>query len=277
MKYLITQPETVAGIGHQFHNWALGLVVSDFLGCEYLHTKINSTIRNKGNRIDTWPEFLNINKNLRRKEDVNIVNTVKLPPIELGHDIYITDRQIHNNLLVWKQIINNHIDNTLFILPKNHYIGCLSKNIYDYKNMLINSFWENKTKMFDGEKTIGIHIRRGDINKNKNIGRWRDLMFYKKVISHLKKEYDDYKIYIFSEGKKENFKILDEDNVFFILSENDIKSFLGLCSVDILVTGLSSFSIMASYFNHGIIYYDKLKNFTLWENFENYKNIEDYV
>jgi hypothetical protein len=143
--------------------------------------------------------------------------------------------------------------------------------------MFIDLFWENKVKMFSDEKVIGIHIRRGDINKNKHFGRWRDLEFYKKVISFLKKEYGDYKIYIFSEGKKENFKTLDEDNVFFILNENDIKSFLGLCSVDILVTGLSSFSIMASYFNDGIIYYDKLKNFTLWENFENYKNIEDYV
>lgn len=36
MKYIITQPEKKAGIGHQFHNWCVGLVVSEIMGCEYL-------------------------------------------------------------------------------------------------------------------------------------------------------------------------------------------------------------------------------------------------
>ena len=51
MKYIITQPPNIAGIGHQFHNWCLGLVVSEMLGCEYLYTPINSKIRN-GKSLD---------------------------------------------------------------------------------------------------------------------------------------------------------------------------------------------------------------------------------
>lgn len=276
MKYIITQPPNIAGIGHQFHNWCLGLVVSEMLGCEYLYTPINSKIRNGKSNIK-WSDFLNINKGLKKISEVKISKRVELPKIDLGHNNFKNDDEIEKVLVTWKKIVSKNKENTLFIIPYNHYIGCLSKKIHDHSTLLKNNFWENKEKKFIDEKSIGIHIRRGDIGKIKNKSRWRELNFYKKIISYLKEQYPKHKIYIFSEGKVDDFITLKEDNIYFKINENDLDSFLSLCSVDILVTGLSSFSIMASYFNNGIIYYDKLKNFTMWDNFKNYKNIKDYV
>lgn len=276
MKYIVTQPEKIAGIGHQFHNWCVGLIVSEMLGCEYLHTDINSEVRNKKTNLD-WSNFLNLNKGLKKVSEVKISKRVKLPNIDLGHDDFKNDDEINEVLAIWKKIISNNQENTLFIIPNNHYIGCLSKKIHNHSTFLKNNFWENKEKKFIDEKSIGIHIRRGDITKIKNKIRWRELSFYKKIISYLKEQYPKHKIYIFSEGKVSDFITLKEDNVYFKINENDLDSFLSLCSVDILVTGLSSFSIMAAYFNNGIIYYDKLKNFTMWDNIKNYKNIKDYV
>lgn len=276
MKYIKSQPHPQAGLGHQFHNWALGYIISKKFNCEFIHTKLTPRIRN-GSKPQTWDDFLNIGKGLKTK--VKVTNNVLLPKIELGHKPKFNPDTAYRNLSKWEKIIKNSPEGTMFKLPVNHYIGVLSEEIYEHSEHLKSCYWEGKEIYdFGNNKTnVVVHIRRGDVSKKGNTNRWLELSDYKKQIEYIRKKYDKVKFHILSEGNVNEFNVIKSDDVNLYINHGDLQSFNMMCSSDILITGLSSFSILASYLTKGTVFYNSLLNFTRWDDIENFYNIKNYV
>jgi len=210
--------------------------------------------------------------------DIKIVKNKIYNISNFADDINITN-QIFFNLIKKNQIIYAD-DGTLFVIPFDTFPGILSEKIINYAHRFKESYWLDKTKyVFETDNTnIGLHIRRGDISKEGNSNRWLELNDYLKLMDTLrdKKYPNPVKFHIFSEGAVDTFKELEGSDVVFHLDGSDIETFRMLSSIDILVTGLSTFSILAAYLSDGQIYFNKLMNFTRWDNIDNFTNV-DYI
>ncbi len=84
------------------------------------------------------------------------------------------------------------------------------------------------------------------------------------------------KFHIFSEGKQTYFEEIENEDVVYHLDGSDIETFRKLASIDTLVTGLSTFSILAAYLSDNQIIYHKLMNFTRWESIDNFTDVNYY-
>jgi hypothetical protein len=271
MKYIITQPNSQGRLGHQFHNWSLGLVLTKICDVQFIHTPFYG-------KSQKWETVFNFGRKFNHVP--NISNKIQLPPIDLGHNPLFDINKAKENLNVWVNIINNSPDNTLFITPHDMFPGFLSEKIIEFAPYLKKCYWGDKTKYeFDGSyHNIGLHIRRGDITKTGNTNRWIELSDYKKLMERLRKiDYDKpIKFHIFSEGKQTYFEEIENEDVIYHLDGSDIEAFRKLASIDTLVTGLSTFSILAAYLSDNQIIYHKLMNFTRWENIDNFTDVNYY-
>lgn len=275
MKYVITQPNSYGRLGHQFHNWSLGLVLAKICKIQFIHTPFSG-------KSDKWETILNFGRDFKtRPSDPNIT---QLPIIDLGHNPMFNIEQAKTNLDKWIKIINDGLDNTIFVIPHDTFPGFLSEKIIEFAPYLKECYWEGKSKYkFDQNyHNIGLHIRRGDITKSGNTNRWLELSDYNRLMNKLRDiGYDKpIKFHIFSEGNQTLFNELESTDVEFHLDGSDIETFRMLASIDTLVTGLSTFSILAAYLSDNQVIYHKLMNFTRWDSIHNftstnyiYKNI----
>jgi hypothetical protein len=272
MKYIIAQPNSHGRVGHQFHNWILGLVVSKRFNIEFLHTPFSG-------KSAKWENVLRFNEKYQTKNNVKINKVVNLPDIDVGYKTNLNDDQLEGNLNVWKRIIENADDNTLFVIPYDKFVGCLSGDIHSVAGELRECYWGDKTKFkYDDEfYNVGVHIRRGDISKARNGARWLELSDYAKLLDTIREK--DYgkplKFHIFSEGNKSMFSELDGDDVNFLLDGSDITALLMMSSVDLLVSGFSTFPMMAAYLNDCPVIYYKLMNYNKWDNVDGYVSVEE--
>ena len=277
MKYIQSQPHPQAGLGHQFHNWVLGMVLSNKFNCEFINTNFTCRIRNGVKNIN-WNDFLNFNKGLKNLNDIKPKKVVDLPKLDLGHNTNLTNKQLETRLSTWSNIIKNNPDNTLFKLPLNQYIGVLSEFIHsECSDYLKECYWSKNVKHdFNNDLTnVVVHIRRGDISKKGNTNRWIEISEYKKQMDCIRKKYKKVKFHVLSEGNIKNFNEIKSDDVNLCINYGDLESFNMMCSSDILVTGLSSFSILTSYLTKGLVFYNPLLNFTKWDNIDNFYNIKN--
>ena len=277
MKYIQSQPHLRAGLGHQFHNWVLGMVLSKKFNCEFINTNFNCKIRNGVKNVN-WNDILNFNRDLKNLSDIKPKKVVNLPKLDLGHNTNLNNKQLENRLSIWGDIIKNNPDNTLFKLPFNQYIGVLSEFIHsECSDYLKECYWsKNKKYDFNNDLTnVVVHVRRGDISKKSNTNRWIELSEYKKQINYIRKKYKKVKFHVLSEGDVNSFNMLKSDDVNLYINHDDLKSFNMMCSSDILVTGLSSFSILTSYLTKGLVFYNPLLYFNKWDKINNFYNIKN--
>lgn len=279
MQYITVSPDKYAGFGHKFHNFMSGYIVAKDKGFKFYSKPIHAKIRNKPKQqylgFKNWANFFQIHDltdALPRQ-----YSQIALPKIELNN-------QAIEKLKIWDKIFKeNQNKNTVFEMRYNQLLPVVYEKIRDCSQDLGAIFWKDKKK-FDFENdflNIAIHIRRGDVythftQNNKCQARWREIDYYQKIIDFLETKYNNSCIHIFSEGKKELFNLKLKNGVYH-LNENDFKTFHMMASADILVTGMSSFSIVAAYVNKNITYYTKCLQLTEWENFEKKYNIDNLI
>lgn len=186
---------------------------------------------------------------------------VHTPFTQMEHDVDINklnlfiginnDHLIINNLLP----INNNIianDYSKEVLYSNN------PNIY-YTDQVINilqDYYYSTEKPIIENIDIAIHIRRGDVTKQKLQFRYTSNEIYNKIIKSLKTKYPLYNITIFSEGNYNDFKDLEINQNNLKLNIDIIETFHSLVSAKILVMAKSSFSYSAGILNKNIIYYE---------------------
>tara|TARA_B100000123_G_scaffold222402_1_gene170983 strand:- start:281 stop:1051 length:771 start_codon:yes stop_codon:yes gene_type:complete len=148
-------------------------------------------------------------------------------------------------------------------IPDIYYTPEILKKIRNY-------YYSTSKPLIKNNNYIAIHIRRGDVDKS-NMKRYTDSNYYKKIIMFLKKKYPNIKIKIFSQGKLEDFKDLDNNCIFEL--NKDIKyTFHSMVIAKVLVTAKSSFSYCAGLLNENEIYYINFwhKPLKKWKLIENY-------
>jgi hypothetical protein len=131
----------------------------------------------------------------------------------------------------------------------NKFVLNLLREIY-YSNFKPNIASYDNTK-----KNIAIHIRRGDVNREKYPSRFISNEIYIDLIKKI--DLSNSLIHIFSEGNSEDFKDIIEsfpENKFILhLNENIQLTFHNMVKADILVISKSSFSYCAGLLNENTV------------------------
>lgn len=281
MKYIRSRPieftDPDAGrssSGHKFHNWLTGLYLSKLFDLEYIYSPFTQD-------AERYDSFLNLSAGYKKIADVSPSGIFNVPSFEFCHNDSLTEDIYKENLERFARYVEMLPDESLIDLAHNPFPGMLTQHYELIIPELQNLYWNKDRDAFlykAGTVNVAIHIRRGDINLNNNPDRWLDLTHYRNIIDNLNGELgrDNITIYVFSEGKAEEFIDLAEENVFLVLGGSDLEAVHHMCAADILVTGQSSFSIMAAYFNKNFTVYTPLKNFMYkWGNDKimHYKNV----
>jgi hypothetical protein len=271
MKYILTQPNKRGRIGHQFHNWAAGLCLSKISDAEFIHSPFHGAAQK-------WEKILNFSKIFKEQAKINKLRTVELPRLDLGHKPKEIKKNIAlKNIEIWKGAINKEKGDVVFYLPTDAFGGYLYQYLPYFQQQIQECYWSNNKKYeFAGNKiNIGIHIRRGDVSAKQYPHRWIGIADYKKTLESLRLKFITKKIkfHIFSERPCQINELRHED-VEIHLDGSDIEAFRKMCSVDILVTGLSTFSVLAAYINKSKIFYNDFLNFTQWDSFDKFHNIK---
>ena len=293
MKYIISNPNNDARLGHQFQNMSVSIALSLTIdNLEHLHTPFSGP-------SSKWEKIFNFPLKIKTKKDIKPKKIIKLPRLDFGVDVSFPLNKAEKNIAQIKKIIDNESDETLFILPKDLFPGILSKEIIKIAPLLKECYWSNKKKYdfkHDGT-TIGIHIRRGDIKKHKQAARWLEVTDYLKVMNTIREKniYNSPRFIIFAEsgetkthnlrslyhevydeeGKPSDFKLLKSEDVDFSVGGSDIETFHKMVSTDVLMSGLSTFPILAAYINYGETIYWKLRNYNKWENIKGFINVDN--
>lgn len=267
MKYIQSSPinftDPDAGrssSGHKFHNWITGLYLSKLFDLEYIY----SPFTEDAERYDT---FLNLHTAYRTPSQIQPSGIVELGTPEFCHNDELPHTLYYESIERIKTIIEESPDGTLFRLGHNPFPGLLTQYCNTVTEELQQAYWaldrEIELQYNLNKHSVAIHIRRGDISVNRNPDRWLDLHYYAKIIDRFNSQLGEQNIdiHIFSEGRPQDFEALVRDNVTLQLGGSDLEAFHHMCAADILITGQSSFSIMASYFNKGTTVYTPLKNF----------------
>jgi len=266
MKYIISSPIPFtdpdlgrSSSGHKFHNWITGLYLSKLFNLEYIYTPFTQD-------AERYENFLNLHTGYRHLSDIGPVKAYTTTH-DFCHDDAMYEGFYVKSLKRFEQFIASIPEGSLINLGHNPFPGMLTQHYEQVIPELQKAYWKldrNINLIYLKDKvSVAIHIRRGDINFNNNPDRWLDLTHYRNIIGNLNRELgeNNLDICIFSEGQPEDFKDLATSNVRIILGGSDLVAIHHMCSADILVTGQSSFSIMAAYFNKNFVIYTPLKNF----------------
>jgi hypothetical protein len=132
-----------------------------------------------------------------------------------------------------------------------------SPSIYYTDEILeyIRKYYYSSEKPVIGSVDIAIHIRRGDVRKDRNVNRYISNDVYIKIINKLKEKYPGYIITIFSEGEFKDFKEYDLEENCFRLNTDIFETFHSLVSSKVLITSCSSFSYCAGIINSNTVYH----------------------
>ena len=203
------------GFGAQYQAILSGIAYCRYKKITYIHTPFFNLYHG----VDTKKanEFIGIDTNI---EMYKFENIIELPFV----------REVHYSKL-----------------PSIYY----TKETLEYIRNCYYSTLKPDVTQFD----IAIHIRRGDVDINKNSERYLSNDVYKKIISKLRELHPEKNITIFSEGKNEDFKELGLEDSSFKLNLDVFETFHSLVTSKILVIGFSSFSYCAGLISTNTVYY----------------------
>ena len=186
--------------------------------------------------------------------DYNNYKYIHTPFIKMGHDVSVEEMNHFTGIPSTEE--KNVIIDVIEAWPKDVHLS-RSPDIYYTDKVIqkLRNYYYSTHKPDIDTNDIAIHIRRGDVDAVNNSDRYIPNIFYKHLITSLKKIYPSYKIVIHSEGKISDFDDLISDNVYFKLNEDVRKTFHAMVTSNVLVTSISSLSYSAAILNTNTIFY----------------------
>jgi hypothetical protein len=273
-QYNSNNPDT-SSVGHIFHNFLTGFILSKLSNYELLYEPIsNDSVR--------FESFLNFNS-LFKTPDVSQLKQYRLPVEFCSPTTGYAELSDQQHLDYLNKILDELSplnDNCLVVIGRDRFPGKLTEHYNLVKSDLQKAYWSktrNYPERYDRDMVnVAIHIRRGDITKQRNLDRWLENDHYVDIINNIRKNIPNVLFHVFSQGEEKDFKEFHNEKVIFHLNGSDTNALNDMCFSDILVTGQSTFSILASYLNKNITIYTPLKDFMYnWgdDKVYNYKNI----
>lgn len=263
--YFAARPNPGAGIGHQMANWIAGYWFAKQFEIKFAHIPFSS---------EKWEHFLGF-----YQDEETVVNLkargykiVRIQRFEEYDEQEVA--RIHN-------IIDSYAGRKIIFLAEQDQFY---HDQYGVCSDIQKKFYSAPARKDDeliyikNNFNIAIHIRRGDIvqgikNVNENISMrfQRNSYFINALRTALDyfKDKDNIHIYLFSQGKKEDFLEFTEfQNIHFCLDMGAQESFLHMVYADVLITSKSSFSYKPALLNRGI----KFVPVDFWHGYPKEKN-----
>lgn len=248
--YFTAIPNRGAGIGHQMANWIAGYWFAKQFHLKFAQIPFSN---------EKWQTFLNFGEDYP-KADFLIEKEGYIKVILPLFDEY-NQKEVDRVKEIIKSYGNKKV---VFVTEQDQFYKDQFGVEDDIKKMFHSSESRKKDNLFY-DKTcfnIAIHVRRGDIsigqlNKNPNlIMRWQDNDYFVNVLQNVLENLNtekNIKIYLFSQGKKEDFKEFSKfNNIIYCLDVNAENSFLHMVFADLLITSKSSFSYKPALLSNGI-------------------------
>lgn len=247
--FLTQEPNKGAGIGHQMGNWNAGCWYAKAFGVKYAYSGFTDL---------KWDEFLGFGEGeVTAKELLKQgYKKCRLP--------YFDEKKEEEVLLIQKIIDSYKGENIVFFLELDQFYQA-QYGIMDHIRKKFDDASKKRKEQLIYDKNclnIGVHIRRGDIvegqktQRQEYTKRWLEISYYSEVLKNvisLIPEKQAYKIYLFSQGKEEEFAgLTGEGEVVYCMTMPPRESFLHMARADILITSKSSFSYKAGLLSDGI-------------------------
>ena len=245
--YFTQRPNYGAGIGHQMANWNAGYWFAKQFGLKYAYSHFS---------LQEWDDFLGFKENIITVEELKKkkYKPVLLPPFS---------ENVSQSLDLMKKIITSYMGTkTIFFAELDTGYKAQIGVMEDIKRKFNEASVRKKDTLIykENEYNIAVHIRRGDIskkNKNENLTmRWLENDYYVNILRTIIGKIECTRpkhIYIFSQGKKEDFNDFSVfENLTLCLDMPAIDTFLHMVRADMLVTSRSSFSYKPAMLSDGI-------------------------
>lgn len=254
--YMTARPNPCAGIGHQMANWIAGYWFAKFFGLKFAHIPFSNV--DNPFLANEWDAFLGFGENEVQASQL----------LEQGWKkvlLPLFDENDKNQIKIIRQIINSYIGKkVIFVLEQDQFY----KDQFGIKEVLQKKFYaihnlkKDKVIYSNYEYNIAVHIRRGDIvqkpgeNEPNLTIRWLDNDYFvnalKVALSTIQTTRIKH-IYLFSQGKKEDFPEFNQfENVTYCLDMGEKDSFMHMVFSDALITSKSSFSYKPALLNRGL-------------------------
>lgn len=245
-QYLTAIPNKGAGIGHQMANWIAGYAFAEKFQLGFVHTPFSDP---------KWEDFLDFGRNEIQNTDLEKLAYIKrrLPLFDENNPTEVDK--------ILRIITSYHGRKVWFELEQDQFLA----NQYEVMDALKDKFYSSPSRqndkiVFDSTKNnVAVHIRRGDIlalDAIKQNIRFQDNLYFEKALQLGLQTVDNKKdthIYIFSQGKEEDFQEFKKyKNVKFCFEMSAVDSFLHMIMADVLITSKSSFSYKPALLNRGI-------------------------
>lgn len=247
--YFAAKPNPGAGIGHQMANWIAGYWFAKQFKLKFAHIPFSS---------DTWESFLGFYQgeptmNELKKQGYKIVRIQRF-----DEDNSVECQRIHDIIMSYSG------EKAVFLAEQDQFYRDQYGVMEDIKSKFYSAPARKQDKLIYHKDNfnVAIHVRRGDImenfeNADENITmRFQNNQYFvqalKTALEYLKDK-DNIHIYLFSQGKKEDYpEFSTVPNLHFCLDMGAQESFLHMVYADALITSKSSFSYKPALLNRKI-------------------------
>ncbi len=245
-QYFTAIPNRGAGIGHQISNWHAGYWYSKVFGLKHAHIPFAQK---------SWERFLGYGRG------AVTVSDLKKKGYKVVHIPYFDEYCLEEMARTRTMLSLYHGKKVVFCVEQDQsYHDQIGVIPFIRDKFFSTPARESDLTPFDPKHfNIAVHVRRGDITIGQINGdpnllmRWLDNEYFEKVlsqaISRIKTDKEIH-IYLFSQGKKEDFSSFQQfANVHYYLDLNPESSFLSFVYADLLITSKSSFSYKPALLN----------------------------
>lgn len=251
------------GVGHEFRNWLTGYNVADYYNLTFIHSPFAgshvvppdkwATVGRVDVPVEKWEKFLNFGKDELAPQDLpDGILTIELPKIACHASV--NNQQFAN-------VISSNAANkepVLFTCPFNQFLS-MRWNLYR-TNRFKNKYWNQRkcdpvtTPFSSGRISVGVHIRRCDVNERRYPDRFLSNAYYETIIKHILSLFPDADIHIYSDATSiDEFSNLAQlPNTTFHLCTDVFETFHSLVSSDVYVMSTGSWAILTAHLSKGV-------------------------
>ncbi len=267
MSYIISRPWGGAcGVGHQFHNWLTGWLLSRRYDLQFIHSPFcgTGTQVQIDQPVEKWESFLGLGLGHTKEQFIpKEIKRVSLPKVFWDESNWETVTVDHPDFA--KTIAEYQDQHVVFECARDQFVA-MNWDLLCSMDLKAR-FWQANTEKLSKhqfpetfDKTnIAIHIRRGDVTETGRYKvRWVGLSVYMKIMNQIARTLgQDIVFHIFSDATdRSDFQLMDcmdYDTKFYLWGSDIFDTFLKMTQADILVTGQSMFSSLAGILSDGIV------------------------
>lgn len=251
------------GVGHEFRNWLTGYNIAEYYGLTFVHSPFAGdhvvpeskwkTVGRVDVPVERWEEFLNFGRDELTLQDLpDKIRIVELPKIACHASV---DNQQFAKIIKDNKSSDEPI---LFTCPFNQFLSMRWKLYLD--NRFKNKYWNRRkcdpipTPFLSDRISVGIHIRRCDVNELRYPDRFLSNAYYETIIKHILSLFPRADIHIYSDAVDiEEFANLEQlPNTTFHLCTDVFETFHSLVTSDIYVMGTGSWAILTAHLSRGV-------------------------